>query len=1165
MSATTHRLGNAPSNNAANLIRGLALCAAVAMTLFGPTVLAGRVALDPDVLRFIVTLFTIGAALLALRGRLSAPRSIRAWVFWALGSLVLGAVGAVTLGGAVIYLLIEQGARIALAATAAWAGAVLLNGVEAGRAFRVARTLCTGRHVAYHLSATLLVALSALRVADLALPPLQRALTATVYEGLATGLASTAGVVFALVIGLAAWRVPQALAQRQFDGRLAASAVAESMWFCSLATLLMPLALPEVAIGDPTAPLAGAAWGEVALHMLSVVVAHGLVRLGLGRAGSVPPVPLLVLQRSAAAPDAARRLLARLPKAWGAGPVCRVMPPAAAAAEHGAHLHLAALTGREDLLFPVAAQDLSAWRDALPPWQHWRALATQELYASTAQWRETIDAWANPQTWVVLLEDGAGRPPQAHAGDWADALPEGRSVRVNLGAADDGYWPAALRHLPAWTDDTGSADAGAFAQWLRARVRPEAPRRILLLHAQAEAALASALVAQLDGRADTQGRFVEAWTVGEHGSLDWRMPLDGFRLMAQVQLNHAQARLREGTPGRLERLNLLASAALASTALGLRAQDAPAPYDVVLLHTRALRDAAGRWSVTPQAQPLIRSATRRLALRLDGGDATLCDIDAQIAAPLADPGALDATALRTQATKLAEQILADAWVALAPAQPAVPEAKTTPQATTAGPAFKGAATGATPYRVLLLQDAFDELAREMLQLVDVLLAERTEGRVALEVGGVGSGELLSAAHLARYDAVVLMTTPALLRSVPIEALLGALRDIGRPLWRVALTDAPAPEAIAALKCLSPRAEDGREIALIDASDPADAGGTLRLRADAVALALRNALFEAARTRRAAPPESPESPESPEAPADDAPPLLADLPGAALSLATLTDGTPVAGLKNGQLAWQRPDAPWRSAWAAHQGGVTALLPLPQGRLVSASDDGELLLWEQLPPVTPPRHLGRHDGAVQALALSNDGDWVLSGGADRTLRGFCLAVEAAPRSSPGFAAGIEAIDTDDERIFAACGEARVQTLVAGRAEPSTPEPRTGASTRALTILGDNLFTAGHDEGGRGFVKRSRLRRDGLDDRHLSGLRSSVGPMIVLPDERVAFGCDDGGVWLWVPSQGANAMQQLGSHASRVRAITRLADGRLCTAGDEGSVRLHQVPDTAAPHPA
>ncbi len=1165
----SQRLGAPPRNNAANLIRGLALCSAVAAALFGPTVLSGASSLQTDLVAFVVTLFTIGAALLALRGRLVAPRSLRAWVIWSLGSAALLLVGAASLGEATIFLLASEGAPIAFATVAAWLAAVMLNAVEAARAYAVAGWLWRLRHALYRLGAALLVGLSSLRIADLALPPLQRAWLATPLEALAPGTAAAAGLGFALLAGLGAWHLPRALAQRQIEGRVSASAAGESMWFCGFAALCLPWTMPGVPWTRLLGVASAAAWSELALHALTIVVAHGTVRLVFGGAGSIPPMPLLVLVRAAALAPSARQMLARLPSAWGAGPVCRVMPPAAAADAHGAHLQIAALAGTEALLFPRAANDLEAWRDALPAWQHWRALATQELYADPERWREVLGTWQTPQTWVLLVEDGGSRPAAEHGVGWADSLPDARTVRVNLGQAGEDHWPPSLTHWPVWTDDTGRGDAPAFAAWLRAQLPPELPRRILLLHARAEAPLAAALAAQLDGRADAQGRFVEAWTVAEHGDLDWRMPLGGFRLMAQVNLAALQRRVAAGRADRFERVMSPLWQAMAPAMLGVRVDDEVPPFDVVLLHTESLRVAAAGWRTAPEAQPLLGAAARRLGIRLDRGEATVCTLDAQIAAPLADPTALDATARQALANRLAEQILADAWVALATARDGPPAAPAETPAPTAAPTKRAAPAAPPPaHRVLVLQeDLGSGLPREQLQLVGVLLAERTEGRVRIELGNVGRGETLAPENLAFYDAVILLTSPALLGVLPFDTLRDTMGAIDKPLWRAALVDMVLPDDVAALPTLSPRHDDGHELALVDPRDPGDASGTLRLRADAVALALRTALVRgglrpaAPVQASAAPVESAASPiETAAAPAPDEA-LFDAVRGTVVTVLGLRDGGLVAGLADGRVAWQRRGDPAVRTRDAHRGAVTALVELPGGRLVSASTGGEVALWAAGDTLTMTGMLGHHEAAVRALAPM--GRYVVAGDDGAALHFWPLSDEDRATEVTGWGGPILALDNDADTVFVACGSAGLWFRQIGSDDP----PRRGGSdelvaVNALACLGDNLYLGGQDRTGRGLLRREQLRRDGLPTRWVGGLDAGpVSALLVLPDERVVAGTVLGHVLLWSPSSGANAVAELGTPGAEVTALAALDVATLAVLGADGVVRRVDLPAPVA----
>jgi WD40 repeat protein len=65
---------------------------------------------------------------------------------------------------------------------------------------------------------------------------------------------------------------------------------------------------------------------------------------------------------------------------------------------------------------------------------------------------------------------------------------------------------------------------------------------------------------------------------------------------------------------------------------------------------------------------------------------------------------------------------------------------------------------------------------------------------------------------------------------------------------------------------------------------------------------------------------------------------------------------------------------------------------QGCIVTGHDDAQLRLWEVVagsPYAVGPRTLAGHDGAVRAVALSADGQWLVSSASDRTLRLWALA--------------------------------------------------------------------------------------------------------------------------------------------------------------------------------
>ncbi|QEW19694.1 Cytochrome c2 precursor [Marinibacterium anthonyi] len=124
-------------------------------------------------------------------------------------------------------------------------------------------------------------------------------------------------------------------------------------------------------------------------------------------------------------------------------------------------------------------------------------------------------------------------------------------------------------------------------------------------------------------------------------------------------------------------------------------------------------------------------------------------------------------------------------------------------------------------------------------------------------------------------------------------------------------------------------------------------------------------------------------------------------GPIMGIAVAPDGrVATASFDNSVGLWQGRDPTWLDGHAA---AVTALIFTPEGAVISASDDFTVRRWGA------GEVIGRHQGKVQALALSPDGAWLASGSWDGTVRLWPLGPLAtgAPRELAKPGAGVNAL--------------------------------------------------------------------------------------------------------------------------------------------------------------
>lgn len=185
-------------------------------------------------------------------------------------------------------------------------------------------------------------------------------------------------------------------------------------------------------------------------------------------------------------------------------------------------------------------------------------------------------------------------------------------------------------------------------------------------------------------------------------------------------------------------------------------------------------------------------------------------------------------------------------------------------------------------------------------------------------------------------------------------------------------------------------------------------------------------------------------------------VIPDAHGGGSALAVMPDSTRLAsGGWSGEIRiWRLPEGTPVRRWQGHQGEVTGLAFLDRDRLLSGGYDGRLVLWSlagkmrrrtpsgvpvtamavtgsrvltghadgtlrlwSLPGLTSPSLLGRHQGAVRAVAFSSDGRLMASSGTDGRVRLWQSQGEAITLQAPGSDARTLAFAPDRGALYGA----------------------------------------------------------------------------------------------------------------------------------------------------
>jgi cytochrome c len=240
-----------------------------------------------------------------------------------------------------------------------------------------------------------------------------------------------------------------------------------------------------------------------------------------------------------------------------------------------------------------------------------------------------------------------------------------------------------------------------------------------------------------------------------------------------------------------------------------------------------------------------------------------------------------------------------------------------------------------------------------------------------------------------------------------------------------------------------------------------------------------------------------------------------------------------------IIWWLETGEARDVLLFHEGEVTAVAALPNGRFASAGADGRIAIW-QTGRSDPARILEGHAGPVADLEVSPDGSMLASASWDATVRLWPLAGGEA-RVFEGHGANVNALAFLADGTLVSAGYDAI--VIYWPSQAGAPPVRAVMPTPLNTLVtapGDRLFVGGAD----GHVRL--LDRRGEVQLEMQVSRKPVVALAVTPDANylAAAGIDDG--ILLLETRSLSTIRTLDTSGVAVWSLAFAAGGKTLLAG-------------------
>ena len=253
-----------------------------------------------------------------------------------------------------------------------------------------------------------------------------------------------------------------------------------------------------------------------------------------------------------------------------------------------------------------------------------------------------------------------------------------------------------------------------------------------------------------------------------------------------------------------------------------------------------------------------------------------------------------------------------------------------------------------------------------------------------------------------------------------------------------------------------------------------------------------------------------------------------------------------------------DAPPLQTYVQHSSTIRDFAQLPDGRIVSASNDRSIQVWDADDAVPPIRLIG-HERSVFALDVLPDGR-IVSGGADNTVRIWDVEAEAEPITLTGHTESVFAVAAlPDGRVASGGQDGEIRLW-----DPDNPavEPEVlSLPTRTwdLDVLADGRIVAANGDGLVRVIDPDALDADPIV---YDGHSAQVLTVVELGDGRVASAGNDQTVHVWDPKELEAAPLVFMGHEDRIEQLAPTADGKVVSASFDGTVKIWDFDDPLDP---